>query len=237
MGPSGSRRASIRRKTASSFSGPISPSAKQQEERMRESESLLQESEDRLRLAVEAVDAGHFRFLSAHRRAALVGSLQGTLWIAAGSRGRFRDFPARTSSGRSRRGRGRVARTLQPGSDGRFDIEYRTIGIEDGKERWIAAKGLVFFDLTGTAARFIGTVLDITRAETRRARTAARETRGGGCEPRERSFPRHAFARTAHAAHAGADDDRDPAPRSGISATNCCATWKCCSATSSSKRS
>ena len=42
-----------------------------------------------------------------------------------------------------------VARALRPGSDGRFDTEYRTVGIEDGKERWVAAKGLVIFDLAG----------------------------------------------------------------------------------------
>jgi len=34
-----------------------------------------------------------------------------------------------------------VARVRQPKSSGRFDIEYRTIGLADGKERWVAERG------------------------------------------------------------------------------------------------
>ncbi|WP_207535586.1 ATP-binding protein [Desertivirga arenae] len=46
--------------------------------------------------------------------------------------------------------------------DGDYDVEYRTVGAEDGKVRWVRAKGKVFFDDTNTAVRFIGSVLDIT---------------------------------------------------------------------------
>lgn len=51
---------------------------------------------------------------------------------------------------------------LNPESGGEYDIEYRTIGIEDGIERWVAAKGKAFFNSAGIAVRFIGTVLDMT---------------------------------------------------------------------------
>ncbi|MCX6218067.1 PAS domain-containing protein [Spirosoma sp.] len=51
---------------------------------------------------------------------------------------------------------------LQPGSSGRFDCEYRTLGIEDGQLRWIRANGQVLFNEQGIANRFIGTVIDIT---------------------------------------------------------------------------
>ncbi len=47
-------------------------------------------------------------------------------------------------------------------SDGNYDVEYRTIGAEDKKERWIRAKGKVFFDEQDTPARFIGSVIEIT---------------------------------------------------------------------------
>jgi diguanylate cyclase (GGDEF)-like protein/PAS domain S-box-containing protein len=49
-----------------------------------------------------------------------------------------------------------------PGSDGRYQTEYRTIGITDGKERWIAARGQVYFDDFGKAVRLVGTSIDIT---------------------------------------------------------------------------
>jgi PAS domain S-box-containing protein len=54
-----------------------------------------------------------------------------------------------------------VSRALTPESLAPFNIEYRTIGIEDGVERWIAATGDAIF-ANGRAVRFIGTVLDIT---------------------------------------------------------------------------
>jgi signal transduction histidine kinase/CheY-like chemotaxis protein len=51
---------------------------------------------------------------------------------------------------------------LNPASGGEYDIEYRTLGIADGVERWIAAKGKAFFNTAGAAVRFVGTVLNIT---------------------------------------------------------------------------
>lgn len=62
-----------------------------------------------------------------------------------------------------------VQRSLDIASGGYYDIEYRTIGIEDKKLRWIRAKGRAYFDESGKAQRFIGTVLDITQQTGRRA--------------------------------------------------------------------
>ena len=54
-----------------------------------------------------------------------------------------------------------VSKALSPESPATYNIEYRTVGIEDGVERWIAATGDTLFS-NGRAVRFIGTVLDIT---------------------------------------------------------------------------
>jgi PAS domain S-box-containing protein len=54
-----------------------------------------------------------------------------------------------------------VSAALAPHSPATYNIEFRTIGIEDGVERWIAATGDALF-ANGQAVRFIGTVLDIT---------------------------------------------------------------------------
>lgn len=45
---------------------------------------------------------------------------------------------------------------------GNYDIEYRTIGAEDGRTRWVRAKGRAFFNEMDEPLRFIGVVLDIT---------------------------------------------------------------------------
>jgi PAS domain S-box-containing protein len=55
-----------------------------------------------------------------------------------------------------------VQRVLQAGSGGEYSTEYRTIGLQDGIERWLMAWGRVFFDGSGKPLRFVGGTLDIT---------------------------------------------------------------------------
>ncbi|MCP1762445.1 PAS domain S-box-containing protein [Bradyrhizobium japonicum] len=55
---------------------------------------------------------------------------------------------------------GAVSKALSPDSIA-YNIEYRTIGIKDGIERWLAATGEAIV-AGGRAVRFIGTVIDIT---------------------------------------------------------------------------
>jgi signal transduction histidine kinase len=47
-------------------------------------------------------------------------------------------------------------------SKGEYDAEFRTLGAEDGKVRWVRAKGKVFFNEEEQPLRFIGSVLEIT---------------------------------------------------------------------------
>ena len=70
-----------------------------------------------------------------------------------------------------------VQAALEPGGAGRYDVEYRTIGPDDGTERWIAATGKAYFEGEGAtkrATRFTGTVIDIT--ERKRADAELRES-------------------------------------------------------------
>lgn len=48
-----------------------------------------------------------------------------------------------------------------PATGGDYDIEYRTIGVADGRIRWVRAKGKVYYS-NSKPLRFIGSVLDIT---------------------------------------------------------------------------
>ncbi|NEX64815.1 hybrid sensor histidine kinase/response regulator [Noviherbaspirillum galbum] len=47
-----------------------------------------------------------------------------------------------------------------------YNIEYRTIGRDDGEVRWVAAKGRGLFDATGRCVRANGTAMDITSRKT-----------------------------------------------------------------------
>ncbi|HEX8312238.1 MAG TPA: PAS domain S-box protein, partial [Chthoniobacteraceae bacterium] len=56
-------------------------------------------------------------------------------------------------------------RAFSTGGDGLFDVEYRTIGLQDGVERWVRATGRAIFNEQKEATRFIGTIQDITAAK------------------------------------------------------------------------
>ncbi|MBC7398815.1 MAG: PAS domain-containing protein [Mucilaginibacter sp.] len=47
-------------------------------------------------------------------------------------------------------------------SNGFYDVEYRTVGVEDQRVRWLRAKGQAYFDDQDKPYRFIGSVLEIT---------------------------------------------------------------------------
>ena len=55
-----------------------------------------------------------------------------------------------------------LTRAMDPVNGGDYDVEYRTIGRDDGIERWIAAKGRAFFDEAGRPLRVVGATVDIT---------------------------------------------------------------------------
>jgi PAS domain S-box-containing protein len=55
-----------------------------------------------------------------------------------------------------------LARAVDPAIRAAYDIEFRTIGVQDGVVRWVASKGRAVFDDDGTPLRVIGTALEIT---------------------------------------------------------------------------
>lgn len=58
-----------------------------------------------------------------------------------------------------------------------YDVEYRTIGHDDGQLRWVAAKGRGLFDETGRCVRALGTAIDITGRKNDQQLMVANEAR------------------------------------------------------------
>jgi PAS domain S-box-containing protein len=141
-------------------------------------EEIRRGSEDRLRLAVEATGLGTWE------RNPLTGAMRwderckAVFGLSPEAEVDYETFIAGVHPEDRERTARTVERALDPASGGEYSIEYRTVGLEDGIERWVAARGKAFFDESGRPVRFIGTVLDITqrkRAEEERDLLLARE--------------------------------------------------------------
>jgi PAS domain S-box-containing protein len=132
-------------------------------------EARLRESEERLRLAVENADAGFWdvdtvrdRLIWPARTKAMFGiSPDAPVTMADFYNGLHPEDREATSA----------AFAAAADSDRRalYDVEYRTVGKEDGVLRWVAAKGRGVFDGAGRCLRVAGTAVEIT------ARKAAEE--------------------------------------------------------------
>lgn len=64
------------------------------------------------------------------------------------------------------------ASAIDPARRATYDVEYRTVGKEDGIIRWVAAKGRGIFDENGRCVRAIGTAIDISRRKEAEAEQA-----------------------------------------------------------------
>ncbi len=143
------------------------------------SEIALKDAEEKLRLAVESTDLGTFDMDP--RTYKLDWSVNSKLQFGLPPDAEV-DYDT-FLRGIHPEDRGRidqlVQHTFQDPNIGLYSTEFRTIGIQDGKLRWLASWGRVFFDVKGQAVRFIGVSADITdlkRAEQMlKARTAELE--------------------------------------------------------------
>lgn len=127
-----------------------------------QAEEALRASEEQLRLVVDSTKLGAFDFypqtgvLAWNRYAKLHFGLPPDAHVDYETflRGLHPDDRARVDA--------IVQGVLHGEQGGQYDTEYRTIGLEDGKLRWLAAWGHVYFDEQGQAVRFLGVTQDIT---------------------------------------------------------------------------
>lgn len=55
-----------------------------------------------------------------------------------------------------------IRKTFDPASGGESATDFRTVGLTDHVERWLAARGKVFFDSEGKPLRFVEVTIEIT---------------------------------------------------------------------------
>lgn len=118
------------------------------------------ESEERLRLAVDGAALGTWYFEP--QTGLLVWSDRcKEMWGLSPDREvNFATFLKGIHPEDRRRVEAAVERSLTEGAE--YDVELRTVGLEDGRLRWVAARGRGILGPSGAVERFLGIVQDIT---------------------------------------------------------------------------
>lgn len=144
----------------------------------KQAEVALKQSEDRLRMAMDSAQIGTWDWNLTTNELSWDANCKAMFGLSAEDDSSIEVFYRGLHPDDRDRLREIVEWSLTPSSGGRYDAEYRTIGIDDGIERWIAAKGQAYFNPARQPVRFIGTVLNITdrkRVAAERERLLQRE--------------------------------------------------------------
>ncbi|MEO6360347.1 MAG: PAS domain S-box protein [Sphingomicrobium sp.] len=125
-------------------------------------EAALAESEERLRLATEAAEIGFWDLDPANDHLFWPPRVKAMFGISPNVSISMTDFYAGLHPDDREHVSAEFARAIDPQARALYDVEYRTIGKEDGVVRWVAAKGQGLFDQKGECVRVLGTAIDIT---------------------------------------------------------------------------
>jgi PAS domain S-box-containing protein len=149
--------------------------SRQKQFEMRDRLAELAGSESRLRLATDAADIGTWDYDPVLDVLNWDARCKAHFGLAADRPVDFRgSFLAGLHPEDREHAIAAVGRALDPLSGGTYEIEFRTVGLQDGIERWIAARGGAIFD-RGRAVRFIGTTIDISERKRNEAALSASE--------------------------------------------------------------
>ncbi|TDV45039.1 PAS domain S-box-containing protein [Pseudomonas graminis] len=125
-------------------------------------EMRMRESEERLRLAVEHADIGFWDVDIVHDTLIWPPRTKAMFGIQADAPVTIQDF----YDGLHPEDRDATIEAFTAAIDSQrralYDVDYRTVGRDDGVIRWVAAKGRGVFDGAGRCLRVTGTVVEIT---------------------------------------------------------------------------
>ncbi|MCW2317331.1 PAS domain S-box-containing protein [Rhodoblastus acidophilus] len=133
------------------------------EEKLKASARALAENETRLRLATEHAEIGFWDVDPMNDVLVWPPRVKAMFGVSADAPVTMRaDFYACLHPDDRDRVSAAYAAACDPRRRALYDVEYRTVGKEDGVLRWVAAKGRGVFDAQGRCVRVIGTAIDIT---------------------------------------------------------------------------
>jgi PAS domain S-box-containing protein len=131
----------------------------------KQTEAALRDSEEGRRLAIEAAAIGTWDFNPTTGELRVDNRCKSVFGLSPEAFVDYDVFLAELHPDDRDRTRQAVQHALDPEGPGEFNAQFRTVGLEDGGERWVRASGKCYFT-SGVAQRFTGTVRDITDEKT-----------------------------------------------------------------------
>ena len=128
----------------------------------REAEHLIQDNEERLRLATEAAEVGFWDVDLVNDVLIWPPSVKAMFGISPEVPVTVADFYDGIHCNDREATEAAFLAACDPEQRAVYDIEYRTVGKEDGVVRWVAAKGRGRFTAEGVCTRVLGTAIDVT---------------------------------------------------------------------------
>jgi PAS domain S-box-containing protein len=128
----------------------------------KQSEERLRLSEERLRLATYFAEVGFWDVDMVNEKLTWPSSVKAMFGISSDRAVSMADFYAGLHPEDLVATTEAFLAACDPLQKAIYDVEYRTVGIEDGVTRWVAAKGRGIFDDQQRCTRVIGTAIDIS---------------------------------------------------------------------------
>jgi len=147
---------------------------KQDEAERKRAEKALRRSEDRQRLAIDAAQLGTWDWHLVRNTMTWDARCKDLFGLPADADVTLDTFFLALHPDDHPLFEQLIHTVLNATSEDTYAAEFQVTGIRDGVERWLSAKGRVYFGADDTPRRFIGTVLDIT--ERKQAERALRES-------------------------------------------------------------
>jgi diguanylate cyclase (GGDEF)-like protein/PAS domain S-box-containing protein len=126
-------------------------------------EDALLKSTEKLRIATEAAELGQYDYYPQTGEMIWSDRMKQYFGLSTDAPVTQEVFFACLHPEDRDRAREMLDAAFDPYGGGRYESEYRTVGSVHREERWIAAKGQVFFDDGGRPVRHVGCTMDITQ--------------------------------------------------------------------------
>ena len=128
----------------------------------REAEARLRDRDEWLALVVSVTHIAMYDFYPQSGKVIWTGDVRSHFGLPPDAEVTHETFLQALHRDDRERVEGLIRKAFDSNSGGEYAAEYRIVGITDHVERWLAARGRVFFDSTGTPIRFVGVTNDIS---------------------------------------------------------------------------